>query len=564
MRITIGLACILFSHFITQPAMQGDEIQPPRLVRKHDQTIPPSSGPIRKLPPDKQVVDLSAVQRAENTKPAPMPEAVRIADFLAGSDLDNAAKSNDSNPQRVHITRVQHIEPAPMPVEPTLIQIEEFLDEPATAKPVSKEESVFAATVEKNIILEEREDKNWLLPILDTKSNWEPTSNDKTAQKLEYQNPQEQDAWEPSAETRTAAIYQPQPRTTYASSSQLNIAPPPPPLEESDFDSNKVYSPQTQSVIPIPENNFGSPYNAVSGSAAAYAAEPYNAGCEPCRAECETCWTEGDTWVEEGDFAQDCDCDTLLQSDLSPVIIFGAKGGNDRSIAEIQAMLPLWQSDYDLLFGDIQGRFSDSEESEGHFGIGFRTFLNADWIFGTYAYYDLRKTSQRNRFNQLTIGFEAMSEAWDFRINGYFPNEDYKDSPLSSGISNGTIVTSNFRERAYRGFNAEVGRRVLRWGRFDTNEVRWFVGYYSFDSQASGFRKIDGPRTRVEYRNYDLPFFGPQSRLTAGIEYSNDNLRDDQYWGYLRVQIPIALRPYRQPLTPLARRFMDPTVRGTD
>ena len=250
--------------------------------------------------------------------------------------------------------------------------------------------------------------------------------------------------------------------------------------------------------------------------------------------------------------------------EISPVVLFGVKGGSDRTITDIRAFLPIWRDDLEVLFGDIRGRFDDEEANEGQFGIGYRTLLSPDWIFGVYGYYDLRKTNQRNRFNQFTTGIEFLSEEWDVRLNGYFPNEGGKNSNLWSGISNGTIVSNAFEERAARGMNFEVGKRILHWGRFDAQEVRWFVGYYRYDNDASGFNRISGPSTRLEFRSYDLPFLANQSRLTAGVEYTTDDIRDDQTWAFLRVQIPLAPQTNRKRLNPLRRRFVDMPVRNID
>lgn len=282
-------------------------------------------------------------------------------------------------------------------------------------------------------------------------------------------------------------------------------------------------------------------------------------------------WMDWQPEIQIHDGFQECQCEVcsgefqvMSDSEIAPAFSIGFKGGNDRSLLDIGAMLPLWQSDLDLLFGDLRGRFDDQEASEGQFGIGFRTMVHPEWIFGAYSYYDLRKTRQRNRFNQLTAGLELMSEEWDVRLNGYFPNEGGKPSGFSQGISNGTIVSNAFQERAYRGFNVEVGKRILHWGRFDTSEVRWFASYYSFDSDASGFRSIAGPATRIEYRNYDLPWLSEQSRLTAGVEYSWDNVRDDQYWAYVRLQVPFSPKEGLQRLNSLRRRFLDLPSRSVD
>ncbi|MBT5018015.1 MAG: hypothetical protein HON04_04670 [Planctomicrobium sp.] len=518
MRIANALAFILISQLFSLSIVQSEEFPPPRLVRRNEIVTPPSSGPIKKLQSRQRVLDLNTVELVEFSEPAPVPEvpaSVSIEEFLEGTEVKQPKKFPSPNQQ-------QHVE-------------------------------------------KESNSTDWHQPVLKVAPNWNSSTKTKSAQTLQYQSPRQEDVWEATSKKTALTSNHRDSNSSYVTQPH-QISPPPPPLEETDRDLSKEYNPMPDAHT----HGAWQPLDTVTEGSLPYYSDSYYESVHASQAspyypeECETCWQEGDVWIEGNEVFQEYDHNTAIQSDFTPVLLLGAKGGNDRSLGEVGVMLPLWQSENDLLFGEIQGQFSDNEENEGYFGLGFRTYLDTEWIFGTYASYDFRETSEQNRFHQLTVGLEVMSPVWDFRVNGHFPNEGYKSSPLSTGISNGTIVTNNFQERAYRGFNAELGRRILRWGRFDTNEVRWFVGYYSFDTKATGFRKIDGPRTRVEYRSYDLPFLGPQSRLTAGFEYSNDNLREDQYWGFLRVQIPLAPLASRTPLDPVRRRFMDQAVRRID
>lgn len=525
MRIANALAFILFTQLFSLSMVQSEEFPPPRLIRRNKLVTPPSSGPIRKIQAQQKVLDLSTIKQVEYSEPASVPEVpapIRIEEFFEGADVKQPKKFPTPNQQHV--------------VEGTT------------------------------------KSSNFQQPVLKVSPNWNSSTKTKSAENLKYQAPRQEDVWETSSHGNQSSLKQTDSKTVYVTEPH-QVSAPPPPLEETERDLSKEYNPMPENVLPMPEahtHGAWQPLDSMTEGSLPYYSDTYYESHHTEQTspyypeECETCWQEGDVWIEEGDILQEYNYDSAIQTKFNPALILGAKGGNDRSLGEAGLMLPIWQSDYDLFFGDIQGRFSDQEEYEAHFGLGFRTYLDTEWIFGTYAYYDFRETDERNKFHQLTLGIEVLSPKWDFRVNGYFPNEGYENTPLATGISNGTIVTNNFQERAYRGFNAEFGRRILRWGRFDTNEVRWFVGYYSFDSHASGFRKIDGPRTRVEYRNYDIPFLGEQSRLTAGFEYSNDNLREDQYWGYLRVQIPLGSRSSRGPLDSVRRRFMDPTVRRID
>lgn len=331
------------------------------------------------------------------------------------------------------------------------------------------------------------------------------------------------------------------------------VAPPPPEdLEPLTINQGRSSTPALTS-IPAYRSPHAQPDWEIGSSGNSFAG-PVHQG-EHCT--CQSC-LGSDACVP---FMDEATC----ESSLAPMFSLGVKAGKERTILDVRGMVPLVEGDLDLLYTDLRGRFDDSEANEGHFGLGYRTFLdNEEWIFGTYAYYDLRKTSQRNRFNQFTIGAELMSEDWDFRINAYFPNEGAKPSQVERGFSLGTILTDQFQERGLRGFNAEVGKRMLYWGRFDEVEVHWYVGGYRFANSAPGFRTISGPSTRVELRNHDLPFFGEQSRLTAGLEVTTDKVRNGQYWGFLQLQIPLSPKQALPKPTPLERRMLDFPLRTID
>lgn len=254
----------------------------------------------------------------------------------------------------------------------------------------------------------------------------------------------------------------------------------------------------------------------------------------------------------------------LQEIGLAPMASLGGRLGSDRSILDIRAVLPIWKSDLDVVFAEMRGRFDDRDASEGYFGTGLRTFVTPDWIAGLYGYYDLRRTTQRNHFHQLTTGIEALSLDWDVRINGYFDIGGSEVSPVVRGVSNGTIVTQNSIERAGNGFDLEIGRRLLYWGWNDSSEVRGFIGYYYIDNQSPGVSAIEGPDLRIEYRCYDLSWLGPQSRFEAGFEYTNDNVRNDQYWAFARLHIPLSPRWDRPQLDPMTRRMSDLRRREID
>jgi len=242
----------------------------------------------------------------------------------------------------------------------------------------------------------------------------------------------------------------------------------------------------------------------------------------------------------------------------------GIKPGNHRVIASGGFFIPLWQ-DYDsLVFTDLSGSVDDHGAGDGYFGLGYRTYLDPQWIFGSYLYADLIGTKQNNFFGQGQLGFELLSLNWDFRVNGYAPGHASQSAESQNSLSNGTAITRNFRERAYAGFDVEIGHRFLNWGWNDKYEVRWFMGGYGFGNSSQSFPSFGGPRGRLEMRIYDLPWCGQQSRLEFGAEASYDRIRNEQFFGYLRVRIPFGPRQGRPTLDPLRRRMVDTPIHRID
>ncbi len=118
------------------------------------------------------------------------------------------------------------------------------------------------------------------------------------------------------------------------------------------------------------------------------------------------------------------------------------KAGTDRSLGDLQLVVPLWQDTETLIFADLRGRIDDSQSKEGNWGLGWRQIQDNTWIIGAYAFYDLRKTENDNNFSQATVGLEALSVEWEARVNGYIPEtkSELANSLNVAQIQNGMVV----------------------------------------------------------------------------------------------------------------------------
>ncbi|WP_437184899.1 inverse autotransporter beta domain-containing protein [Planctomicrobium sp. SH668] len=247
-----------------------------------------------------------------------------------------------------------------------------------------------------------------------------------------------------------------------------------------------------------------------------------------------------------------------------PYVTGGTKLGNHRVISGGGFFIPLWQSADTLVFTDLRAYADDRDAVDGYIGLGARTYLDPEWIFGAYTYADLASTSEKNFFAQAQLGFELLTVDWDFRVNGYAPGVAHRSSNSRSGISNGTAITHNFRERLYPGVDFEIGKRLLHWGFNDQFELRGFLGGYQFGQSNPNFPEFGGARGRLEMRIYDLAWAGPQSRLEFGTEVSWDRVRDTQVFGFIRARFAFGGKGQKSVLDPLRRRMLDNTVHRID
>lgn len=247
------------------------------------------------------------------------------------------------------------------------------------------------------------------------------------------------------------------------------------------------------------------------------------------------------------------------------------KFGNQSTAGISQVVVPLIQDGRSMLFADLRARYNDTSGYQGSFGGGVRSIMNNQWIYGINGFYDLTHTGQGNNFSNGTVGLEIMSVINEFRVNGYIPDRHMKTVTGGGGVfANGTVVYNNSNGfgdpslvRAYYGFDSEYGA-LLYDDESGNVELRGYAGGYYFDTNRDGsFDRMIGPKTRLEFRHYDLPHFGPGSRLTVGVEYAWDRVRNDQWAALVRFEIPLGFTGAR-PLSRLERRMLDRIVRDNE
>jgi hypothetical protein len=94
-------------------------------------------------------------------------------------------------------------------------------------------------------------------------------------------------------------------------------------------------------------------------------------------------------------------------------------------------------------------------------GVGMR-YKSTSWVYGINSFYDYRKT-HRFHYNQLGMGFEALSKKWDIRGNGYVPVGKLKSKNFQvqfDHFKDHFAILLSKREFAMYGAHLEAGYHI--------------------------------------------------------------------------------------------------------
>lgn len=258
-----------------------------------------------------------------------------------------------------------------------------------------------------------------------------------------------------------------------------------------------------------------------------------------------------------------------LEPQWGPHVDVEAKPGSKRTLSEADLFLPLVQDARTLVFGNLRTRFDNKNGYEGNLGIGMRRMVEDGWNLGAYGYWDHRRSSNGNFFDQATLGAEALGRDWEFRANGYVPvgTRAYtlgSDSVAALSGASVQVTTTTREERALKGYDLEAGWRVPIFDSEGAQQLRLYAGSYRF---ADAGLKVEGPRLRAELVLQDLPRFGKGAALFLGAEAQHDSPRGHQNFLSVRLRIPLGKETETTParlLTAQQRRMTAPVVRDVD
>lgn len=209
-------------------------------------------------------------------------------------------------------------------------------------------------------------------------------------------------------------------------------------------------------------------------------------------------------------------------------IITGFDSGANEREGRFDIFFPVFSKENTLFF--LYPRVGWASDSDGaiSLGAGARTYLpEMDAILGLNLFYDNYESQFGNRFSQLGIGSEFLTENFDFRFNYYLPeggqrearNINVANSFTANQTSFGTPFANQnsifqrrtvrtqagslnqlFRstEEAMSGLDTEAGFRVPYMEDLVPGEIRVYGGLYSFDNPFGG--DLEGGKARAEWR----------------------------------------------------------------
>ncbi|NQY42184.1 MAG: inverse autotransporter beta domain-containing protein [Legionellales bacterium] len=193
----------------------------------------------------------------------------------------------------------------------------------------------------------------------------------------------------------------------------------------------------------------------------------------------------------------------------------------ERHIGRLSILQPIKHGKKQLIFANMILMQDSGSSKEGNLGVGYR-LLKGKQILGSYLYYDIRRTSNKNTVHQFTIGCEYLRELFELRMNGYLPitnkftlSSKKKFGELSHDSSNVFIETSTISviERAFSGLDFEMGVTSKE------SLLNMYLGGYYFTAKT---RKIIGPQFRLESRPLDW--------LTLNTEFKYDKIRKTNFY----------------------------------
>lgn len=232
---------------------------------------------------------------------------------------------------------------------------------------------------------------------------------------------------------------------------------------------------------------------------------------------------------------------------------YGRAVGIDKSYGTAGVFLSPVNCYYDLCgftqpFADLRGHYIVNGKWAANAGLGLRGFdayRNRGW--GASVYYDYRKGDLRE-FHQVGVSLESLGTLWDARLNGYLPVGRKMASHFRGGDDSDCGHRHRFdnrlhKERALKGFDAEIGAHVLRCIQHPFEPFDFYVAagpYYYCDHFKKHGHDIWGAQVRAYLAFNDFVKFE--------VSASTDRMFHNRLQGVLTFEIPLDLNFSRERL----------------
>lgn len=178
------------------------------------------------------------------------------------------------------------------------------------------------------------------------------------------------------------------------------------------------------------------------------------------------------------------------------------------------------------VFGEAEFLITDTNRYGLNTGLGYRTMIDGA-VWGVNGWYDTIQSSNAFTYQQAGVGFEYLSDTFDFRANGYIPFGNRENflkvvdpgtTPIFVGHDFSTLGTALFQQ-ALAGWDAEAGvpMPVINW-------LRAYAGVYYLTFKGD---ETWGVRSRLE------------GRVTQGANVWFQVSNDQQFGTNLNVGVDI-------------------------
>lgn len=252
--------------------------------------------------------------------------------------------------------------------------------------------------------------------------------------------------------------------------------------------------------------------------------------------------------------------DTSYDLPWSTRIIYGFETGSSDREARFDIFFPFAEDGNTVYFLYPRVSWPNHTDGGASLGLGARHYIEGmDALVGANIFYDNYESLFGNRFSQLGLGAEFLTETFDFRFNYYIPedNEEIARSanvatpftqnrtsfgtpfaqrhsifqPRTTRTRGGTInQVFESREQPMDGFDSEAGIKVPYFDALDVGDLRLYGGYLWFDNPYGS--DLEGAKARAEWNL--------SSKLALETTWFEEEAFVGDNWTFgFRVNLPI-------------------------